>query len=71
MAHSAKKFSEALNHHLDEINAPINIRERSIILSKMLHIPKQQAWALLEGHVLPDDNLLQKIITELELDPNL
>lgn len=71
MPHSAKKFAEALNNHLDEINAPINIRERSIILSKILHITKQQAWALLEGHVLPDEDLLQKITIELEIDPDL
>ena len=71
MQQSAKKFAEVLNKHLDELNAPINIRERSIILSKMLYIPKQQAWALLEGHIFPDDDLLQKITTELEIDPNL
>jgi hypothetical protein len=65
---SAKGFAEALNKSLDEIGAPIHIRERSIILSKMLSIPKQQAWALLEGHIFPDMSLLQQIASELEID---
>ncbi len=67
---SAKRFAEALNRGLDEIGAPIHIRERSVILSKMLHIPKQQAWALLEGHIFPDNDLLQQIASELEIDLN-
>jgi hypothetical protein len=63
-----KAFTEALNKSLDELGAPINARERSSVLSKILHIPKQQAWGLLEGHIFPDDDLLQSISVELELD---
>lgn len=68
MPNTSKGFAEALNRSLDELGAPINIRERSVILSKMVHIPKQQAWGLLEGHLLPDSDLLQQIAQELEID---
>lgn len=68
---STKQFAEQLNKSLDELGVPIHIKERSAILSKMLHIPRQQAWSLLEGHIFPDENLLQKIATELEIDTRL
>ena len=68
---STKQFAEQLNKSLDELGVPIHIKERSTILSKMLHIPRQQAWSLLEGHVFPDENVLQKIAAELEIDPSL
>ncbi len=67
MQQSAKHFAEQLNKALDDLQMPTEVRERAVILSKMLHIPKQQAWGFLEGHTLPDDALLQKIATELEV----
>lgn len=66
---SAKHFAERLNNCLDDNGAPCAVRERSVILGKMLDIPKQQAWSLLEGHQLPDPVLLQKIAHEFEVDP--
>ena len=63
-----KHFVEKLNHCLDEISAPHTVRERAALLSKSLDIPKQQAWALLEGHQMPDQHLLQKIAQEFEVD---
>lgn len=68
---STKQFAEQLNKSLDELGVPIHIKERSAILSKMLHIPRQQAWSLLEGHIFPDENLLQKIAAELEINTRL
>lgn len=68
MQQIAKQFAEHLNKTLDDLDIPTNNRERSVILSKMLDIPKQQAWSLLEGHLVPDDSLLQKIATELEVE---
>jgi len=65
---SAKNFAQRLNHCLDETDAPVGARERAVILSKMIDIPKQQAWSLLEGQVMPDDALLQKIANEFEVD---
>jgi len=66
---SAKHFSERLNHCLDETDAPSQIRERAIVLSKMLDIPKPLAWGLLEGHQQPDAEMLQRIADEFEVDP--
>jgi hypothetical protein len=68
--HSAKLFAERLNHCLDETDAPSQVRERAVILSKMIDIPKQQAWALLEGQQLPDQALLQQIANEFEVEPD-
>ncbi|HLB57268.1 MAG TPA: hypothetical protein VJL60_00465 [Gammaproteobacteria bacterium] len=65
---STKQFADRLNKGLDDLGVPIHIKERAAILGKMLHIPKQQAWSLLEGHTFPDNQLLQQIATELEID---
>ncbi len=68
MENAIKQFAEALNKGLDELDVPIQIRERASILSKMLDIPKQQAWNLLEGLQMPDADLLQRIKEELEIE---
>lgn len=68
MPQSAKHFAEKLNHCLDDTDAPAQLRERAVILSKMLDISKQQAWNLLEGHEMPNAALLQKIVSEFEVD---
>jgi len=65
---SAKYFAERLNHCLDETGAPAQVRERVAILSKMLDLPKQQAWSFLEGQQLPDDNLIKRIANEFEVE---
>lgn len=69
MTLTAKQFSERLNSCLDDTGAPANTRERAVILSKVLDIPKQQAFSLLEGHQLPDLEMLQLIANEFEVDP--
>jgi len=66
---SAKHFAQRLNSCLDDTDAPPHVRERAAILSKMLDIPKHQAWSLLEGQLLPDADLLQRIANEFEVDP--
>ena len=68
MSHSAKVFAEKLNKCLDESEAPTLVRERAGILSKMLDIPKQQAWSILEGQLIPEQSLLQRIASEFEVD---
>lgn len=68
MQQSAKHFSEQLNKCLDDLGVPAGSRDRAVILSKMLHIPKQQAWGLLEGQIYPDDALLHQIAVELEVE---
>lgn len=67
MQQNTKLFADKLNQSLNELGLPVNSRERALIFSRMLHIPKQQAWALLEGHVFPDDDLLEKIAIELDI----
>lgn len=69
MPQSIKLFSERLNRCLSETDAPPSVRERAMILSKMIDIPKQIAWSLLEGHQSPDADVVLKIATEFEVDP--
>ena len=68
VAQSAKHFAEKLNHCLDETDAPAQIRERATILSKMLDIPKQLAWSMLDGQQIPDMTLMNRIANEFEVD---
>lgn len=68
MPQNAKLLAKKINKSLDDVGAPANMRERSVVFSKMLHIPKQQAWGLLEGQIFPQEDLLEKIATELEID---
>ena len=65
---SSKKFAERLNQCLDETDAPTAVRERAAILSKILDIPKQQAWNLLEGLQRPEPEVLEKIAAEFEVE---
>ncbi|VVC75718.1 hypothetical protein AQUSIP_10080 [Aquicella siphonis] len=69
MPQSTRLFSERLNHCLDDTDAPPSARERAAILSKMIDIPKQLAWSLVEGQQFPDSEILQKIANEFEVDP--
>lgn len=68
MQKSAKYFSEQLNKCLDDLGMPSGTRERAVILGKMLHIPKQQAWGLLEGHAFPDETILQQLASEFDIE---
>lgn len=68
MQQTAKQITDIINKSLDDLGVPAGIKDRATILSKMLQIPKQQAWGLLEGQILPDDELLQIIAAEFEID---
>jgi hypothetical protein len=63
-----KQFAESLNKSLDDLEVPIQIRERAVILSKILDIPKQLAYNLLEGTQMPDADLLARITSELDIE---
>lgn len=65
---STKLFAQRLNHCLDETDAPQQPRERAVILSKLIDIPKQQAWSLIEGQQLPDEALLKRLAEEFEVE---
>lgn len=68
MHQGTKLFSERLNYCLDETGAPSSIRERAVILSKMIDIPKQAAFSMLDGHQTPSKDTIEKIATEFEVD---
>lgn len=68
MLEKAKQFAQRLNHCLDETDAPISMRERAVILSRMLDIPKHLAWSMIEGHLLPEPDLMVRIANEFEVD---
>lgn len=70
MPQGPKFFAQRLNTCLDEVDAPASPRERAAILAKMLDIPRQQAWSLVEGHQLPDENLIKQIADEFEVETN-
>lgn len=70
MQQNPKSLADHLNSILDGLEVPTLVRERVSILSKILHITKQEARAILEGHVYPDDALLEKLATELEVNKN-
>jgi len=65
----AKRFSDNLNKALDDLGLPTTTRERAAAFSKLIDIPKQQAFAFLEGHLIPDDELLNQIASELDVEP--
>lgn len=69
MQQTAKHFAEQLNKALDDLGVPITNRERVAAFSKMLDIPKPLANNMIEGHILPDNDLLKRIATELEVEP--
>jgi len=68
LSHSSKHFAEKLNYCLDETGAPAKFRDRVAVFSKMLDLPKQQAWNLLDGQLIPDVDLLNRISQEFEVD---
>jgi hypothetical protein len=63
-----KQIATRLNKSLDELGVPTDKAERSAILAKMLNIPRHEARSLLEGLLLPNDELCAKISQEFEID---
>lgn len=63
-------FAERLNQELDKIEMPLREDERLDAFSKMFHLPKFKAEAMLHGVYLPDEDLLQSLAKEFEIDPN-
>ncbi len=63
-----RQFAERLNRELDNIEAPLREDERVEAFSKMFHIPKFRAEAILHGIYLPDDHLLKAVADEFEIN---
>jgi len=68
MESSAKQLAMKVKKILDNLGAPTGSRERVSILSKLLDIPKPQAWSLLEGQAAPDPIILKKLAHEFEVN---
>ncbi len=68
MPNTITPLTDQINKSLDEFGVPTNEKERIAIFSKMLNISKQQAWNILEGYLIPKNELLDKIIIELEIE---
>lgn len=66
---SNRMFSERLNQALDEIEAPEELEERVDALSKLIHITKFKADALISGKLMPDPICLNLLAEQLEVDP--
>jgi hypothetical protein len=64
----SKQFSERLNQELDKMEVPKAMDERVDAFSKLIHIPRFKAETILNGHVPPEADILDKIIQELEVD---
>ncbi len=60
-------FSERLNNELSEIGMPEKIDERVEVFSKVFKTPRYKSEAILNGNIMPDTQLLQKLATELEV----
>lgn len=65
-----KVFSERLNNELSAIGMPEHFPERIEIFAKVFKTPKFKAEALLNGHTLPDKDLLNLLSQELEVSSN-
>lgn len=64
----AKKFAIKFNEHLDNLGMPEEPRQRSIILSKLLHLSRQTSRMILEGYKMPDPHTMQQLKKELDWD---
>ena len=64
-----KKLSDRINKELDAIGIGELELDRIEHFAKLFKIPKFKAEAILNGSCTPNESLLQKIATELEVDP--
>ena len=62
-----KLFSERLNAELDEIGMPQRTSERVETFAKWVDVPKFKAQAMLNGSVLPDEQVLAFLARQLEV----
>ncbi len=67
MRYTSKELAQELHKSLDGLGVSIHGHDRAMMLSKMLDIPKPEAWSLLEGYTFPDKPLLRKISETLEI----
>jgi hypothetical protein len=64
---SNKRFAERLNAELDEIGMPQRNSERIETFAKFIQVPKFQAQAVLNGTIIPDEQILALLAHQLEV----
>lgn len=62
-----RDFSVRLNKELSDIGIPEKMEERIDVFSKIFKTPKYRSQEILNGNLLPDTILLQKLAKELEV----
>lgn len=65
----AKLFAEMLNRALDDLDMPTDIRERELLLAKLLGITRDKARVLLNGYALPNEDIYSKMVDEFGIEP--
>lgn len=65
---SNKRFAQRLNEELDEIGMPQRNSERVESFAKFIHLPKFQAQAVLNGTIIPDEQVLAFLARQLEVN---
>ncbi len=60
-------FSDRLNHELNEIGMPELFDERVESFAKVFKTPRFKAASILNGNILPDEDLLKRLSQELEV----
>lgn len=68
MAYTPRQFADKLNHCLDDMDAPKGDRERAGILSKLIGIPRHISHSLLQGHKMPEDELIERLAIEFDVE---
>ncbi len=68
MDKNAKIFAKKLNHFLDSVSMPTDMRERTYLFARMMRITKMKARQLLEGRELPEKQLLKMIAMEMDVE---
>lgn len=64
---SNRVFSERLNEGLDEIGMPQRMDERVATFAKFIEMPKFKAEAVLNGAVIPNEDVLSFLANQLEV----
>jgi len=62
-----KLFAERLNQSLDNIGLPNLAQERVEAFARLIKAPKFKAESILHGEFVPNQELLEKIASELEV----
>lgn len=63
----AKEFSKRIRAELSAAGFPANDKERKKAFAKVFKVPRHMASSVLDGYIMPKDELLEDIARELQL----